>query len=390
MRMKNAAVRPLRVGLGVATLVVAVSCIPSNTTTRIVDGRRIAGRAVPPPAYADYLRGIHQEAQGKLFAALKSYEEAADDDPYSPELWTRIGALRCLLDPDEFEDADDAFQRAEELDPQYGPLWREVAVCARSIGHNRHALSAARRAVASDPDSVEATVLLSEVLADHGRFDEAERWLFGFAMRFPKNRVGLEALLAFAHERGHQLNEHLALRKLQQLHSRRTNFDLPSAHAQDSELPSGSDPCALSTILDCRDARQRHTELRLNHAIREGDLIAARHFASLDRVSATELAYRLLDQDQPQLALEQARLVSRADPRNTDARIALLAAATYLTDDAAFHDALQGLEMPGSRPSRAALAYLIEVLELRGEEVAAARVRRTLQQSDPQRQNISH
>ncbi len=62
---------------------------------RLVDGRPVAGRYIEESAYALYLWAADAEARGDLAAAQRGFEQAALADPESPEIWTRIGALRC-------------------------------------------------------------------------------------------------------------------------------------------------------------------------------------------------------------------------------------------------------------------------------------------------------
>ena len=67
-------------------------------------------------------------AGGNLVCLLRAF----DIDDRGPEIRTRIGAVACKLRDERH--ADQAFSAAQAADPDYGPLWYELALCHKSRG----------------------------------------------------------------------------------------------------------------------------------------------------------------------------------------------------------------------------------------------------------------
>ena len=66
---------------------------------RVVNGRLVGGAFVEPEAYASFLRGAIADARGDSAEALAAYTDAAQRDSDDPEIWTRIGDVRCRANP---------------------------------------------------------------------------------------------------------------------------------------------------------------------------------------------------------------------------------------------------------------------------------------------------
>lgn len=161
-------------------------CAPS-TVTRRIEGALVEGRFVHPAAYAAFAVGAAAEARGDDGEAALYFARALESDEDSPELWTRLGAVRCRVRPrDAASDAatDDAFRRAEALDPSYAPLFLERARCERARGRPAAALAAAERALALDPESLEVATAHADALAAAGRADDARHALAAAALFF--------------------------------------------------------------------------------------------------------------------------------------------------------------------------------------------------------------
>lgn len=154
----------------------------SGSITRMADGVRYEGRFVNPEAYAAYLLGVEHEARGEYKDALSAYLEAHAEDPDSPEIWARIGAVQCVgATPDRGQSAArTAFQRGLRNDPDYYGNYLERARCAERAHALKAALEDATAAVARRPDDESANLLVARLLQGLGRADDARAWLQGF------------------------------------------------------------------------------------------------------------------------------------------------------------------------------------------------------------------
>lgn len=120
-------------------------CSGSMTVRRAYGDRALDGRYVDSHAYALVLRGVMAEASGAAKTALGAYIRASRIDPHAPEVWSRIGAVRCSIDPRDSR-IDDEFARALDEDPTYARAWVERAICERRRGAPAAAEAAARQA----------------------------------------------------------------------------------------------------------------------------------------------------------------------------------------------------------------------------------------------------
>jgi Tfp pilus assembly protein PilF len=170
-------------GLGLLSLCVTFACgAGSGTVVRMADGVRYEGRFVNPSAYAAYLLGVEREAHAEYSAALLAYLEAHAEDPDSPEIWARIGAVRCVSSTPSAGPgaARSAFQRGLQTDPEYFGNYLERARCAERAHAWGQALNDGRAAVAHRPDDEAANLLVARLLDALGRRAEAQDWLAGF------------------------------------------------------------------------------------------------------------------------------------------------------------------------------------------------------------------
>ena len=104
-----------------ALLVLVAGCRTEPLVVRSYNGRLVVERFVPPDAYAAFLRGALAEASGDLKGALAAYDDATSEDEGDPEIWSRLGAVRCAINPKDRE-ADRAFGRAAAVDPTYAGM----------------------------------------------------------------------------------------------------------------------------------------------------------------------------------------------------------------------------------------------------------------------------
>jgi tetratricopeptide (TPR) repeat protein len=320
--------------------------------TRVADGETIEGRAIEPEAYAAYLRASVLEARGDAPGAVAEFERALDEDPESPEIVTRIARLLCAhggASPEAAEEALASFDDALALDPTYAPAWLGLAECRERRGNRTGALEAAQLAAYYDSSSPAATRTVARLLFALGRADEAFTWLDALVTLLPKSREAEQALLDAAIERNDRARETRARRAL----------------------------AALGT------ADRKARCVAFDEAIRRGDLAAARSLAVELSIRPSSLALLALDRSAPSLALEQARLVLAADPSDSDAWIAALAAADELGDDAAFSETMRLLDPDPLPPSAHALEIFAVLVERHGGREAAAALERSGTQRKP-------
>ncbi|HEY3593213.1 MAG TPA: tetratricopeptide repeat protein [Polyangiaceae bacterium] len=337
--------------LTVALAVGAAGCASSSAVTRVVAGRRIEGRFIASEAYAAYVNGVVLETSGRLEAARASYEEAIRRDPQSVELWTRLGALRCRRssrDPSPPEAARggadfqsggawDAFARAAEIDESYEELWTERARCHLQRGELGAAESDAARGVSADPDRVEPVLTLVMVLEREKRFDDAKRWLSGLIVRQPPSLDAAEAAYAFA------------------------------VRTQDVPLRDAARRALAAT----RPERSVPSPADVDAALLRNEFDVARRLAMAARLSSGSLALRAAALGRASFARSEADLVLGADPSDTDARVAAIAAADLSRDGAALARAVSGLPDAPLPLSPLAALVLSEVLRRRiGDDAA--------------------
>jgi hypothetical protein len=283
---------------------------------RVMDGQPIEGRFIAAEAYAAYGEAALLEAHGDAAGALEVFRRAEQLDPQSVEILTRIGALECRLGQQ--RPADATFARAERLDPSYAPLWREQARCALYRGQPETAREFGERAVALDPMDEDTSLLVARALGASGDQASAHRWMDGYWAFRPTT--------PWEHRLGHR----------------------------DTEEPRAEDE--VST-LDTWFAQR--------------NLVRARSVARKAGVGAAELAVRAVVGGYWRLGAEQAELVLAADPRNSDAWIAALAAADLAGDQARFSDLVGRLDAESGRPGPLAGWLLAELLARRVGPAAA-------------------
>ncbi len=316
-----------------------IGCSPfPSAVDRVVDGKVHRGRFIAYPAYSWYIHGAQFEALGKRAEAEKAYRQALSFDPESPELWTRIAAVRC---PDGLTMAEQAFREAAKLDPAYAPLYYERGRCLLSKGQKKAGLSELERAFRLDPENVAYSLAIVHALEAQGKLPEAARWLNALAARFPDLVRVQRARAAFAanHE------QPWMQRRAEDALARLTARAIPgSAHRS---IP----------------------EAAIDQALLASELGEARRLAMATRVTPADIALRALALGRPSLALEQAKRVLATDPSNADAWVAALVARDIL----GHQDQLSELRIPEemTTPGRLGAFLFAEFLWRRVGETAA-------------------
>lgn len=305
---------------------------------RLVDGQLHTGRYVTPAAYSEYTRGVLLEASGDARGAATAYTRALEDDPDSPELWTRLGKVRC--DVGEQTAAVQAFARAQELDAEYAPLHRARAQCALARGDAHEALRHSQSAVRLDPDD-----------------DRNERVVLDALERAGNPAQALSRALSHALRRSHQPS---AWQRVARLAERAGEAGL-AARAQ----RRAASTTRAAAVPACSAAKRS----AIDAALRGGELEAARHLATECRFGPGSLALRAAMLGATSVARRQAELTLDANPSDGDARVAAWLAADAARDP--------GVDAPvpadGAPPSPLGARLFAELLDRRvGADAARA------------------
>ena len=122
---------------------------------------------------------------GRLDDAVRNFREALSADPSLSEVGRRLEVLafraqqatltaaRQAFEAGRFDEAAAAYQRAIDVSPDSGLLYRELASVERKKGDADQALEHARKAVALDASDARAVVLVGELLEERGDFTGA-------------------------------------------------------------------------------------------------------------------------------------------------------------------------------------------------------------------------
>ena len=357
--------------VAVACMLLGCSCARARLVERVYDGHVIDGRPIESSAYAAFLRGAIAEASGNPRAALSGYREAAQKDPSGPEIWARLGAIRCVLNPRDGT-ADDAFARALAIDGRYAGTWAARARCALARKDERGMLDAARRAAELDPSRA------SSLLARAGGEvrDAATRdALVAMTVTAKDHVAAWDALGAWAESRGDVVLWATALETVVKIAPTRRDA---VAHAAEELAGAGEIAVARSIAGAAADAGdgplsdERHplaVRLAVDETLARGDASAVETRATRVHVDLEEVAARALLAGRRALAHELASMVMRADPDAMGAR--LVVAACEVGDVAR---TASEVRRHGARASAAALVAFgaAAVHTLSAEDVRAA------------------
>ncbi len=312
---------------------VLVGCAGGPDVVRVVDGRLVGGAYVEPEAYAAFLRGAIAEESGDLAGALSAYSEAAERDPSDPEVWTRVGSVRCRLAPRD-EGAVRALDRALTLSADYAPAWEARSLCASlrdPAGGARVAADAARRAAAEDPRALGPQLTLARA-PEAGAAASRDR-LVALTLVHRGSRAAWEALAAWgrAHEDPALMARALAEAVRAAPQERRAAGERAVQLAGEGELAAAR--VVATAALDAEGPRLSAAvaRLALDGAIATGDVERARVASTRGHIPLDEAAGRALLLGDPRMARALAEPVAAADPRASGARMVLAAASAALS-----------------------------------------------------------
>jgi hypothetical protein len=308
--------------------ILAAGCAHAPLVQRGYDGHVVQGRFIVPEAYAAFLRGAAAEAAGDQQAAIADYEEASKLDTSAPEIWTRIGDVRCREDPRD-QRADASFARALESEWTYARAWAARARCALARGDVAGARAAAGHAAELDPSADGANVLLA-ITAPPAQNEATRAALLALTVTARDPVVAWVALAAWAEAHGDVPSWARALKELARVSPDRRE-DVARGAEQLAGLGEGWEARAVAAAAADAQATPlapRHAlaaRLAVDEAIARGDAGAVSRRATRVRVPLDEAAARALLRGNRSLARELALTVSRADPMSVGARLVLAA-----------------------------------------------------------------
>ncbi|AKV02022.1 Tetratricopeptide TPR_2 repeat protein [Labilithrix luteola] len=310
----------------------ASGCRPGAEVVRVYDGQIAPGPYVQPEAYAHYLRGVIAEGHGDFSAALSSFEQAADIDADDPEVWTRIGDVRCRRDPKDSA-ADRAFSKALKIDASYAGALAAKGRCELTRGKTAEAAELVARATQEDPKRASLGALLVQIEARRGTPAARERAI-ALTVTQGHDENAWNALLAWGQARG---DAGLVARALIGL--------LPTAPMRSPEVERGALDLlgegqlvlarqVAAAVADAPRELDVHgprdatvARLAVDEALSRGDEAAATARATRGHVSLPELAARALVFERAAFATSLARTVAHADPGASAAHMVLAAIA---------------------------------------------------------------
>jgi hypothetical protein len=360
----------------------AIGCGSDAAVIRVYDGRIVPGAYVPPNAYAAYLKGVLAEEQGDLRSALAAYERAASDDDEDPEPFTRIGDVRCRLDP-RSNAADEAFGRAARLDPTYAPALAARARCAAMRGDPAAGIRLVEQVAPPDRTSPTIEAVFVRLAAQRGEAASADaaarQRAIALTLGHAEQPVAWDALVAWSRAKGD--TELLAaafegLLRAAPIRSREVEAGaLELLGAGQSSLArrvaaavadSGPER-GIASLHDATVAR-----LAVDEALLRGDRERAERRATRGHVPAGELAARALILERADVAGAIAEAVLSADPAAGCA--AMVVAAIHARDGSPPAPA-ERPPAPAStdRPAAACVLALAERLAVVADPEAARR-----------------
>ena len=342
-----------------AFVLVAVSgCRVGPEVMRVVDGRLVGGAFVEPEGYASFLGGAIAEARGDLRQALVSYEEAARRDSGDPEIWTRIGDVRCRIDP-RGKEGKEALNRAISLDSEYAPAWAARARCGlgdKADKGGEETLEASRRAAIADPMAIEPQVLIAR--ADGARVKggstleaSARDRLIALTLVHRESTAAWDALASWARTHGDAgLAAHALSESVRVLPARKTDAAQKAIElAGDGELSAARNLAAAALDAPGPQVPPAAARLAIDEALAAGDMERARLRATRAHMSLDEVAGRALLMRDATLARALAEPLADADAHATGARLVLAVTAQRDCDAKALTRAFEGAAR-GSAP----------------------------------------
>lgn len=312
--------------IATALTLVATGCAREATVDRSYEGHVVSGRFIEPETYSAFLRGSIAEAEGDDVEALKAYHRVERLDPGGPEIWTRIGAVRCAENPRD-PGADAAFDRALAVDDAYARVWAEKAKCARIRGDEIGARAAARRAALAPLGASPSRL----ARPDLGEGDDAKGdALVAFTVAGGLPSAALRALVVWGESHGEIALWARALVALAKIAPLERDEVAQSAEALAGLGAGGSARLVAAAAVDASEQplSSRYplaARLAVDEAIARRDSRGVRERATHAHLALDEVAARALLAGDAAMARELASTLVRADPRDDGARVVIAA-----------------------------------------------------------------
>jgi hypothetical protein len=264
------------------------------------------------------------EASGDLRGALASYELTLRRDPRSPEVYTRIGEVRCRIDAHDHA-ADEAFAKALEQDPGYARAWAAKARCLTARGDAAGARESAAQASRLDPTADGANVMLAPPRDGPSNGSTRER-LVALTMTAGEPQVAWDALAAWAKAHGDVALWSRALRELVRADPRRREVIAGAAEELAGMGALAEARAVAEASVDAADeplggtAHALARRLAVDQAILSGVTDKVQHIASRARLPLDEAAGRALLAGSREMARSLAEFAAAGDPTARGAR----------------------------------------------------------------------
>jgi hypothetical protein len=361
-----------------------------------MDGRVLVGKEIQPEGYAAFLRGALAEEAGQLPAALVAYTRAASLDAGDPEVWSRIGEVRCKLSPED-PASDVAFARALQLDSAYEPALEGRARCATSRGNGSDARADEGRAAAAEPRAPAPQIYFAERDWDGPEGSRAR--LIALTLLHGTSTAAWDALAAWgaAHHDPEIVSRALvAISRLAPMRKWELGGRVV-ALAGDGDVPQAR--ALAAALVDAPGDRSSGGErpppaaiplvarLAVDEALARHDADAARRRATSAHLGLDVVAGRALLLGDAELARDLAEPLVLADPHATGARMVLATATAHLGDGDRLARMLDlarlGGAGSGGKASRVVPEALLPFARLAGGLASPEAARRVLEWCSP-------
>jgi tetratricopeptide (TPR) repeat protein len=324
---------------GIAACALFVSaCSSTRSVERIYDGHLVRGAKVSAEAYGYALQGAIADGAGDYRRARAAYEAAANEAPHDPGIFTRLGEVRCKLDPRDPE-AEAAFSRALKLDAAFAEARLGRARCLEMTAANVRARDQLEAVAQSERTSVDGETLRLNAARAIDNADDAallERRAVALTLVASGSEEAWRALLAVGRRRRDQA---LVARGLVGL-LRATPASTGEVEAGVLELVQQGrvdlGRMVAASLVDWRGARGFNVvqapviaRLAVDDAILAGAREQVERRAIQGRVRVGEAAARAWLLQRRELALSLAMSTLDADPASGSAYAILTLAATY-------------------------------------------------------------
>ncbi len=326
------------------------------SVTRVVDGRPVEGRFVPPVAYELFLRGAIAEETGQSDLAIKAFAQAARIDGDDALVWTRLAQALCRKDPHDAM-VQSAIDQALAIDPDFGPALALSTTCGNGDD------DAARRAIRAEPVDVPLAVSMQRRFSSD---DDARQRLTALALATP-TPAAWAALYEWGDAHADDALSSWAALRLARSAAWTTKLSLHAlALAGDGALVSARTLSGALVDGEGRVTDPLVARLAIDDALSRADRAATTRRASRCQVSLTEVAARALVLGDVTSAVALASLVVGADPDDVSARMVLAAAGERTQDLASVKRALAGAK--SSPPEASASLVFARALARSGDQ----------------------